>query len=105
MITREEILENRRKFVEALRSGEYKQGSGQLYIPEHDCYCALGVACKVAGFDFEPEGIYYIDSNGAESPSYTEIGELFGFSPDDIYTKNDGGFSFEEIAKFIESLA
>lgn len=38
------------KWVAALRSGEYKQGTGVLYNPDTDCYCCLGVAavlCQV----------------------------------------------------------
>ena len=41
------INSNAQKWVEALRSGEYKQGVGCLYDSRHDKYCCLGVACKV----------------------------------------------------------
>lgn len=40
------------KWVEALRSGEYKQGSGHLHDQKTDCYCCLGVLCKVMGAEF-----------------------------------------------------
>lgn len=38
--------ENVRKWVDALRSGKYKQGLGALQILDN--YCCLGVACSVA---------------------------------------------------------
>lgn len=36
------------KWVEALRSGRYKQGRLQLRTDD-DCYCCLGVLCEVSG--------------------------------------------------------
>lgn len=47
-----------RLLVDALRSGEYKQGSGALR-PEDDKYCCIGVGCDVArkngiGIDWLP---------------------------------------------------
>ena len=47
-----EIREHRRMWVEALRSGAYKQGTGYLcQVTEtgERYYCCLGVACEVAG--------------------------------------------------------
>ena len=38
--------ENIRKWVEALRSGEYKQGRELLRVGDH--FCCLGVACDVS---------------------------------------------------------
>lgn len=44
--------ENLRKWVDALRSGEYKQGVGLLHrtktVDGKDKFCCLGVACVVA---------------------------------------------------------
>lgn len=40
------------KWVEALRSGEFRQTSGKLHDQETDSYCCLGVLCKVAGAEF-----------------------------------------------------
>lgn len=34
-------------WVDALRSGEYKQCEGRLYNPIADAYCCLGVAIRV----------------------------------------------------------
>lgn len=39
-------LEIKEKWVEALRSGDYKQGKSQLAF--NDKYCCLGVLCELA---------------------------------------------------------
>ena len=49
------------KWVEALRSGEFKQAQGMLHDTKTDSYCCLGVLCKVVGaewgvFEKEVEG-------------------------------------------------
>lgn len=49
--TAAEQAANREKWVEALRSGEYKQGKGALRVPrndDRDAFCCLGVACDLA---------------------------------------------------------
>ena len=52
--------ENMRKWVAALRSGDYKQGRGDLHIPD-DRYCCLGVACEISGLGKWREYSYVID--------------------------------------------
>jgi hypothetical protein len=53
--------ENLRKWIAALRSGEFKQGTGRLYSADvvtlEKRYCCLGVACEVAERDgvIQPE--------------------------------------------------
>ena len=42
-------LDFKNKWVEGLRSGQYKQAVGELYQEASDSYCCLGVACIVAG--------------------------------------------------------
>jgi len=39
----------KRKWVEALRSGEYKQGQGALRDARDNTWCCLGVLCEVSG--------------------------------------------------------
>ena len=46
MLTKEEYAANRKKWIEALRSGEYEQGTGHLNVGRS--FCCLGVACEVA---------------------------------------------------------
>lgn len=42
------LNENAKKWVAALRSGEFKQGKYVLHQVDTDSYCCLGVGCKVA---------------------------------------------------------
>lgn len=58
--TDEQIEQNRRAWIAALRSGDYRQGQGQLHDPVTDTYCCLGVACRVLGMPFETE----VDNDG-----------------------------------------
>ena len=109
----------KRKWIEALRSGKYRQGYDRLHRGQ--TFCCLGVLCEVAGFDWEPTetpeifrcraGVDYI-----EEP---DILEEFGLDEKDhelLYCMNDGTFpdmvqpptgnervhSFLEIADWIE---
>ncbi len=54
MISRDEL---RKKWIEALRSGKYKQGRNALR-PDEDCYCCLGVLCDVSGFGQWGSGLF-----------------------------------------------
>lgn len=38
-------------WIEALRSGEYKQTEGQLHDPDENSFCCLGVLCDLARKD------------------------------------------------------
>lgn len=51
-LTRAKIRANRKKWLAALRSGEYKQAKGTLRVgsPHGASYCCLGVAEAVCGF-------------------------------------------------------
>ncbi len=40
------------KWIEALRSGEFKQGTEKLHDPQDDSFCCLGVLCKIMGAEF-----------------------------------------------------
>jgi hypothetical protein len=49
-----ELTELQEKWLKALESGEYKQGQFALY--RNGSYCCLGVACAVAGAQFDERG-------------------------------------------------
>jgi hypothetical protein len=117
------LTENQKLWVEALRSGEYKQGFGQLQI--QDRYCCLGVLCRV----YEKVVGKPVNKNGnlphsCLSPPYeavrnwagldnsygkfavTNFGEIHGdiFPISSLTELNDNlKFSFSQIADFIES--
>ncbi len=100
------------KWLIALRSGKYKQGSGRLRSRD-DTYCCLGVLCDVA----IESG--WTPHKGERDPSYTMLGAnaylplkfglhvgISGEREDDITRMNDGAgepvMSFNDIADWIE---
>lgn len=89
----DEVMENRNKWLAALRSGDYEQGTGRL--AEDGKFCCLGVACEVAN-------IPYI---GWESlPDSICMSEKYKISDYDcsvLAKLNDGGYSFSEIADYL----
>ncbi len=106
-------VEVKAKWLEALRSGKYKQG--RLYLKTDDAFCCLGILCDIYGkdgwtpdFDKNNVGIYLgkkhnlpvavIDWSGLNSPNphisdneFPSLAEL-----------NDNGGTFETIADIIE---
>lgn len=89
-----------RKWIAALRSGEYKQG--HRVLKSSAGYCCLGVACVVAGRairdaeEFLPEPIikYYGLKNKRG---------IYAFSSRDLVNDNDSrNHSFKQIALTIE---
>jgi len=92
-------MDNKARWLEALRSGKYKQGKQRLR--KGDSFCCLGVLCDIT------------DSSGWSGDEY--LGHT-GLAPIDVLrgcgvpfcaaeqlaTLNDSGRSFEEIADYIE---
>jgi len=69
-----------RKWVDALRSGKYKQATGQLRV--NDSYCCLGVACEltpdIGSFNRNDHFVSKITTSdgSAIGSRYTLIGEV-----------------------------
>lgn len=111
-------------WVEALRSGKYKQGTGNLYRHDSDSYCCLGVWCDVHYSEYKEhwKTCSFITLENVNVPD-----ELYGADYDNLayilaclndgnikavnialqennieidYTNRD--FSFVQIADFIE---
>lgn len=85
------------KWVKALRSGEYQQGSGKLktkYSNNDFEYCCLGVACEIG-----------ITEPGRSDDTRNEFVKL-DFLPIEtqqiLAEKNDARVSFKLIADWIE---
>jgi hypothetical protein len=102
----EEMKANRRKWVEALRSGKYEQGKNNLYCEGR--YCCLGVLALLAGYDAgEIEGQGTLGGREKALQFVGLRGAMGGFGHDDdrqfLADLNDEGTSFEEIADIIES--
>lgn len=109
----------KRKWVEALRSGEYKQGRASLKEETEKgyTYCCLGVAAEIAGCKFTMSydgGGAFIEGksrkNGIKNPKpvrgYTKVPKLLHGSegiPAKLANFNDQSkWSFKKIAAWIE---
>lgn len=92
----------KKRWVAALRSGEYKQGKSNLYIDGK--YCCLGVACIVAGMTHDTiDGDSLINNDIKFSivpiVLHDSLGDNIGLR---LAIMNDNGKSFSEIADYIE---
>lgn len=115
--------------LDALRSGKYEQGTGQLRF--NNRFCCLGVACDIYNKEtnlgkwivdsYPTLGTLYWTTNrpGEKAIDTTlpnEVRDWFGFSESSgacnlqdldfaicLADLNDEGNSFEQIANFIES--
>lgn len=106
------------KWVEALRSGEYKQGQAALRHADH--FCCLGVLCdlhsKETGYkwtrpsnsDPDTDVMYYQGQSGMPPEVVTEWAELVDMNVliagevQSLDGHNDAGVKFDQIAKAIE---
>lgn len=98
--------ENKKRWVEALRSGTYEQG--RLALRKDDRYCCLGVLCDLK------EDVNWTKSYGAYKPFPDSISvdyldeririwaDLDAGSMFSLTDMNDNGYTFEEIANWIE---
>jgi hypothetical protein len=118
----------KQEWLEALRSGKYKQTSGalarfrkyQTVPPKSVGFCCLGVACDISGYTWDiskgEETCYDTFTPDALAPSRISAGETiaFPFFPDEFDRErpplgyilsglNDTGCTFEEIADWIET--
>jgi hypothetical protein len=95
----------KRKWVNALRSGKYTQGTSQLYSRNGQSYCCLGVACAVAGLDKDEfSGLSFIpDKIGFNDVPTLLRGGDEGTTPNKLAIFNDDKKrSFKWIASYIE---
>lgn len=104
------------RWVAALRSGEYKQGIGELRSAD-DRFCCLGVLCDLHGdrwrHDSHDEPYSYDQHSHFNLPPKTMVA-AFGFDWGKVHVKigkhvatlydhNDAGRTFAEIADAIEA--
>jgi|688.fasta_scaffold08051_1 hypothetical protein len=93
------------KWLEALRSGWYKQGQGRLR-DENNQFCCLGVLCDVGGLGTwrMDHGGYSYEVNGCKSSFLLPAQDAtIARHTGDLMMLNDGyRLSFKEIADWIE---
>ena len=104
-----------KKWVKALRSGEYSQGHHQL-VDDNNNFCCLGVLCDIAPNyvrgEWEDSNSFYkkwsMYGNVATLPSQIQawagMSSFNGYIGDglSLVDYNDQGSSFAEIADIIE---
>ena len=104
----------KQRWVEALRSGQYKQGQGCLRT--NNAYCCLGVLCELHRQDFPDKGwqqakapilmLGYISKYTAHYPP-REVSDWASLTPSAyelLATANDSGADFPTIASLIEEM-
>lgn len=113
--TKDEQREHRRLWVEALRSGKYKQARRRLKNPRTGAMCCLGVACEISGLGaFDSSGCYRTPGEVSDDVlplsvrrwlGLISIDGAYGDLTDDncLAGLNDSGKRFSTIARIIES--
>lgn len=86
------------KWVNALRSGEYKQ-TQKCFTKGQDCFCALGLGYFILGCEPKKNKQGGWNLLGIHNDQMEILNPLF----DEITTINDSGKSFLEAANWIEA--
>lgn len=92
----------KRKWVAALRSGKYKQGTNALH--EDRAYCCLGVLATVSGCRWR-NGYPLISGHHVDDGGELLSPTIFGLPAPiqkKLARKNDKGEPFDRIADYIE---
>lgn len=108
----EKQIENTKKWIEALRSGEYPQGKLALRTADNH-YCCLGVACDIleGGKWKNPhnETHNYIGQDGESATALPDfereidLGVSNNLMNELVHMNDDDDASFKEIAEYIKS--
>ena len=94
------------KWIKALRSGEYEQGTMRLVTAgkRYDEFCCLGVLADVAGAEWNEYMEPCIGDEVVGSQGRLDLGyfKLPGKVEEHLVNMNDTGKSFKQIANWIE---
>lgn len=114
------LNEHARRWLDALRSGDYKQGKSHLctVLPDEEpCFCTLGVAADLffpKEQQYDLHGVRYFDGAVAALPQEvadkiglrSSMGSAAGHRLPAIFHLNDNNhWSFNQIADHIEANA
>lgn len=116
-----DIAANREEWAAALESGRYAQGAGVLR--RGNAFCCLGVACDIAGYEWEPvtrehniigrymavmptrRGDLLRDTTTIDRTLLSDALALTTAQIDTLIGRNDSGYySFTDIANFVRDL-
>lgn len=96
--------ELKQKWIDALLSGEYTQGKSRLRNTRNE-YCCLGVLGDVIDntrWKDEGGGWFWGGESGLLPHLFEGNGELQRHTQRELATKNDGGYTFAQIAAWIK---
>lgn len=96
-------VEFKKKWLEALRSGKYEQGKGELFYEGK--YCCLGVAAAECGVPLKyikGKGFLFLGETHFDSVPNILRGSFTKPIPNSLSAMNDNGKTFTEIANWIE---
>lgn len=102
----DETVTWKQKWLEALRSDRYAQGTGTLRF--NDNFCCLGVLCDVLdseNWERMPSGTYATKVHEGDNLLPAHIAKVAGLDRSkqwELANLNDRGKSFAEIADYIE---
>lgn len=85
MVVEPDLRSLKKKWVEALRSGEYQQGEGHLF--DGNTYCCLGVLCRVAGAEFG--GVHPVIREDEEAGSYPTTATASAYISPEVWAEED----------------
>jgi hypothetical protein len=90
------------KWIKALRSGKYEQGSGSLYNPYNNSFCCLGVLHEcITGRKPRRNSVFLSDAI-ADKASIERVHNSADTIQDKLSCMNDRGDSFSKISNWIE---
>lgn len=103
-------VEQKAKWLAALRSGDYEQGTGCLRVGMTNRHCCLGVACEVVGPGLTLRPSLGVEPrDGSWGPAFwapVSSSELTDTEDEGVLCEavcmNDGGRTFLEIADYLE---
>jgi hypothetical protein len=108
-----QLTEPQKKWLAALRSGQYTQARGSLRLMDETGHCCLGVACDISNLG-EWDRSTYRTANPAEYTDHLlltkavqdwlgmkNLGGTFG-DDQSLTRMNDDGTTFSDIADYIE---
>ena len=99
--------EEKDAWIKALRSGDYNQGKEFIHNSDTNCYCCLGVLCKLQNIEYRPitneEKENGISDDDINNKAYIEIKERVPAYHLLVKMNDEQNCSFNEIADYIET--
>jgi len=77
-----------------------KQGKRNLYNPETDCYCAMGLIGEAFGLPVKES----FSDPEKRRIVYRKLPGILGTPSSAVWVKNDSGWSFSQIADHLEKV-